>query len=1056
MNDQLPSGQHAEGRRLAMAPDLNISVPIDSSTHIASFFGCHDKAAASWLSLSLVHPSAAPRSPSPSLRASCSSLLAFLRDLGRRYLNLGSYHVANEIYSFENLADAATYADSLVAAYIDGLWTKLSLNRRVLFGPGEQMSRDHASEGIREGLVCQIIGALSIIGDYGRILTSLRTTRNEGFSLEQSLTIDYKSFLLEELQKRRWSAATYAVVREEGPEHSKIFTIRVTSGARSELGSGRSKKAAGQEAARAFIAAYMPHLMDYYARPRGLRGNVRRASTNTRVVHKEHRAQVAELVTRLRLTAATGPLLSQALTHESYRLKDAIHYACESSGRLAQFGAFALDALLWDVLGEKLLIRPQAVSVTSVRGLVAHALRAESCAKLFDRLDLNRAVLLGTGQAVAGMTPKMKADFAQAIIGAALLGAPHPGDLRHLLAWTFDWIRSEETDYLSDPTAHHDAKSRLQEYGALLAFNTEYTHTESGPAHNRSYTSSVLATSQHCDHPVVLGSGTGISHKAADQQAALQALEKIRTVNTARLVNVTSLSEAHRFLLLAVFSHVPKTFELSRRWAEAGLLAAHSLLDGEVLTFIKWADYIEEHFLGASLTTLNLSNVLQYYGFVRTLIGHDLQELYEKCIEELDSVVRGLDPTADCPNLRGDPRFVRLIELSRLSSLLAKPFTEVIVEQVLEGFKLLCQKKHPSISITNCDKDVTMVEREGELHSVLDGLVELLVPMSAPAEISCMFDREERVLTIRLRCDGSVDITKMMEVLGGSVFWKFIEADLPVVHRTVSIEGIEIKLYLIEPAAVEGFATLAIRSFHAAPFVYSTEEHSIVARLVHDLKNQLIAFQQCLASVGLGRTADLRLRLEASQHVDAAESLLAALETVGHAFQEPAIEPIDLAEFFQGYVSAKIPALGSSIRLDPPRTREHVIVYSSTDFLRSILDNLINNSAEAMPSGGNISLDWVFDRGSETLLVEVSDDGPGMPQDLLEKVVRGESVRSRKAKGSGIGMMTVRSMLDRIDGRLGGDSCPSTGTRWSIAIKSLPPAVSLPSLEEIDAEVSEP
>lgn len=62
---------------------------------------------------------------------------------------------------------------------------------------------------------------------------------------------NYKSLLLEMTQAHAWPQPTYEVVAEEGPDHDKQFTMRVTVGGR-ELGRGRStsKKGAEQMAAR--------------------------------------------------------------------------------------------------------------------------------------------------------------------------------------------------------------------------------------------------------------------------------------------------------------------------------------------------------------------------------------------------------------------------------------------------------------------------------------------------------------------------------------------------------------------------------------------------------------------------------------------------------------------------------------------------------------------------------------------------------------------------------------------------------------------------------------
>ena len=113
--------------------------------------------------------------------------------------------------------------------------------------------------------------------------------------------------------------------------------------------------------------------------------------------------------------------------------------------------------------------------------------------------------------------------------------------------------------------------------------------------------------------------------------------------------------------------------------------------------------------------------------------------------------------------------------------------------------------------------------------------------------------------------------------------------------------------------------------------------------------------------VGEGRTGLLRSSYEASKHLDAAVTVLSSIEAVGHAMAAPAVEAIEVRQFVRGYVMDKTATLPENIRFDPPRTLENCQFWTAPTFLRSILDNLIKNATEAMPSGGEISLDWILD-----------------------------------------------------------------------------------------------
>lgn len=62
---------------------------------------------------------------------------------------------------------------------------------------------------------------------------------------------NYKSQLLELTQAVRMEMPKYTVIKEEGPEHERVFTIAVSvSGETLGIGQGRNKKTAEQEAAK--------------------------------------------------------------------------------------------------------------------------------------------------------------------------------------------------------------------------------------------------------------------------------------------------------------------------------------------------------------------------------------------------------------------------------------------------------------------------------------------------------------------------------------------------------------------------------------------------------------------------------------------------------------------------------------------------------------------------------------------------------------------------------------------------------------------------------------
>ena len=79
-----------------------------------------------------------------------------------------------------------------------------------------------------------------------------RTLLSDTSILNSALTDDnYKSALLEYAQANGLGVPRYTIVKEEGPDHDRTFTVEVTiSGKKHGAGTGKNKKEAEQHAAR--------------------------------------------------------------------------------------------------------------------------------------------------------------------------------------------------------------------------------------------------------------------------------------------------------------------------------------------------------------------------------------------------------------------------------------------------------------------------------------------------------------------------------------------------------------------------------------------------------------------------------------------------------------------------------------------------------------------------------------------------------------------------------------------------------------------------------------
>ena len=107
--------------------------------------------------------------------------------------------------------------------------------------------------GSNVNVLCDVGEALiaSIFKDGGCDAAFAFVSRNWSDLIDKNTTPpkDAKTSLQEVAHIRGWGVPVYKVVRREGSEHEPVFYISVQVGGREEVGSGRSKKLAEQNAA---------------------------------------------------------------------------------------------------------------------------------------------------------------------------------------------------------------------------------------------------------------------------------------------------------------------------------------------------------------------------------------------------------------------------------------------------------------------------------------------------------------------------------------------------------------------------------------------------------------------------------------------------------------------------------------------------------------------------------------------------------------------------------------------------------------------------------------
>ena len=125
----------------------------------------------------------------------------------------------------------------------------IGLGRHLYLGAGEHMTGGERRHSILANAIEAVLGAVYLDGGLAPVEKLVIPWLER--QAPETLDADYKSALQELIQKKHKRPPDYELMNETGPEHDKLFTIRVYLGRKTlGLGSGRNKKEAQQAAAK--------------------------------------------------------------------------------------------------------------------------------------------------------------------------------------------------------------------------------------------------------------------------------------------------------------------------------------------------------------------------------------------------------------------------------------------------------------------------------------------------------------------------------------------------------------------------------------------------------------------------------------------------------------------------------------------------------------------------------------------------------------------------------------------------------------------------------------
>jgi signal transduction histidine kinase len=205
---------------------------------------------------------------------------------------------------------------------------------------------------------------------------------------------------------------------------------------------------------------------------------------------------------------------------------------------------------------------------------------------------------------------------------------------------------------------------------------------------------------------------------------------------------------------------------------------------------------------------------------------------------------------------------------------------------------------------------------------------------------------------------------------------------------------------------------------------YLDSRSRVLAAMSHDLKTPLTRLR-----LQVEMLEDSAAQARIGKQLDEMESMVhGALALFRGLDDNEAFTPVDVNEML-ATLQSEFAEMGAPVMVEGRATRS---ILGKPQALRRGLTNLIAN---AVKFGSQA---WVIVEDGPALIIRVRDDGPGIPEDQLERVFepfyRVESSRNRDTGGTGLGLSIARDVVQAHGGSLVLANLPVRGLEATVTL----------------------
>ncbi len=207
----------------------------------------------------------------------------------------------------------------------------------------------------------------------------------------------------------------------------------------------------------------------------------------------------------------------------------------------------------------------------------------------------------------------------------------------------------------------------------------------------------------------------------------------------------------------------------------------------------------------------------------------------------------------------------------------------------------------------------------------------------------------------------------------------------------------------------------------------------LVGGVAHDLNNLLMVIRGNIDLLRV-RDDDKPLISDVIAATERGQRLTNSLLATSRRAHAP--KDLPLNELVDELVGLLQRSFGNSYTIDVEHCPDPAPVVDAGR-LEQILLNLLVNARDAQPDGGHIRVRTV-DSAPGRVVLEVEDAGPGVPSDIQDSIFETFFTTKSDGTGSGLGLSTVRLLVDEAGGKIALRSSPD-GACFRIELPAVMP-----------------